>query len=245
MWAGRLLLLGLALGLWEALPRLGWVDDELLPPFSAVLETLFELLRRPAIRGDLATTAMELTAAILISVPTGIFLGILLAENQRLARVCEPLVFFLFSVPKSIFLPLFILTMGIGFWQKVAFGCFSTILIVLMSATAAIRSVRGEHVLVARSYGATRAQITRHVYLPSMLPVLLEALRLAVIFATTAVVLAEMYASRTGIGQQIASWGEGFMMRQLFAGVLLISTTAILINEAIRWIETRCSHWRN
>lgn len=245
MLAVRLLLLALALGIWEALPRLGWVDDEILPPFSAVFVTALQLLQRPAIHGDLATTALQLGAALIISVPTGVLLGILLAENKRLAQVCEPLLYFLFSVPKSIFLPLFILTLGISFWQKVAFGCFSTILIVLMSAAAAVRSVREEHVLTARSYGATRAQITRHVYLPSMLPVLLEALRLAVIFSTTAVILAEMYASRSGIGQQIAGWGENFMMKNLFAGVLIVSVTAILINEFIRWIETRCSHWRS
>lgn len=241
----RLALLALALGVWEALPRLGWVDAEILPPFSIVLTTAIGLLGRPAIHADLLTTGLELGAALIISVPVGIACGIVLAENRRLAEVCEPLLYFLFSIPKSIFLPLFILAFGISFWQKVAFGCFSTILIVLMSATAAVRSVRDDHVQVARSYGATRAQITRHVYLPSMLPVLLEALRLAVIFATTAVILAEMYAARSGIGQQIAGWGENFLMQNLFAGVLIVSTAAILINEGIRWIEHRCSHWRN
>ncbi|MEJ1975942.1 MAG: ABC transporter permease subunit [Acetobacteraceae bacterium] len=155
------------------------------------------------------------------------------------------MVFFLFSIPKSIFLPMFILTLGIGFWQKVAFGVFSTLLIVLLSAAAAVRSVRPEHLLVARSYGATRPQIAWRVYLPSMLPILLEGLRIAIIFTFTAVILAEMYASRDGIGHQIASWGENFQMPQLFAGVLLLSLVAILCNETIRWAERRCGAWRS
>ena len=44
-----------------------------------------------------------------------------------------------------------------------------------MSASAAVESVKAEHLLVARSYGATQAQILRRVYIPSMLPILLEA----------------------------------------------------------------------
>lgn len=242
---GRLALLAGFCALWEALPRLGFADPELLPPFSTVLATLGELLARPALLADLGTTTLELLVAVALALPLGTLLGLALGENERLARILDPLVFFLFSIPKSIFLPLFILTMGIGFGQKVAFGVFSTLFIVLMSAAAAVRSVRPDHVFTARAFGASRAQIAWRIYLPSMLPILLEGFRLAVIFGFTAILLAEMYASRTGMGHQIASWGENFMLPRLFAGVLLLSVVAIAMNEAIRGIEARCSHWRS
>jgi NitT/TauT family transport system permease protein len=242
---GRLLLAAIVFGIWEALPRLGLVDDELLPPFSTVLASLGELLGRPALRTDLAVTTLELLLAVAIALPAGTLAGLALAENRRLSAIFDPFVFFLFSIPKSIFLPMFILTMGISFGQKVAFGVFSTIFITLMSAGAAVRAVNPDHVFTARAFGATRRQIALRVYLPSMLPVLLEGFRLAVIFGFTAVLLAEMYASSAGIGHQIASWGENFQMRRLFAGVLLVSIVAILLNEAIRAVEVRCSHWRS
>jgi NitT/TauT family transport system permease protein len=243
--AGRLAIVAALLGLWEALPRAGFADPELFPPFSTVAATALGLLGRPALRADLWVTTLELVAAVAIALPAGTLLGLALAESDRLSRIFDPLIFFLFSIPKSIFLPMFILTMGIGFWQKVAFGVFSTVFIVLMSATAAVRSVKPEHVFVARAFGATRAQIALRVYLPSMLPILLEGLRLAVIFGFTAVLLAEMYASRTGMGHQIASWGENFMMDRLFAGVLLLGVVAILVNETVRAVETRLGHWRS
>ena len=240
----RLLLVGGVLVLWEALPRSGLVEDDLVPPFTDVVRTLWELLGRSQFRGDLATTALEIIAAFAIAAPLGALFGMVIAESPYLSRIFDPLLFFLFGIPKSIFLPLFILSLGIGFWQKVAFGCFSTGLLVLLSTQAAVRSVKPDHLLVAHSYGATRRQIMSRVYLPSMLPILLEALRLAVIFTFTAVTLAEMYASRTGIGHNIETWGENFMMKPLLAGVLLLSLTAILVNEAIRWVERRCGAWR-
>ena len=141
--------------------------------------------------------------------------------------MAKPLLFFAFSIPKSIFLPMFILMFGVGFAQKVGFGFFSTIFIVIMSTTTAVESVKVEHLTVARSYGATPFQTAFRVYLPSMLPVLLEALRISMIFNLTGVILAEMYASRDGIGHQIATWGENFQMKQLLAGVLMIAAIAI------------------
>ncbi len=233
-----------ALATWELVSRFGIVNPRLLPPASDALATLADLVGRANIRSDILVTAGEVLAAFVLAVPIGGAVAFLVAESRYAGRVLKPLLFFAFSIPKSIFLPMFILAFGIGFAQKVGFGFFSTIFIVILSTATAIESVKQEHLTVARSYGATRGQTVRHVFVPSMLPVMLEALRVAMIFNLTGVILAEMYASRDGIGHLIATWGENFQMRQLLAGVLLIAIVAILFNEAVRWVETRCSHWR-
>ena len=242
--AARLLLLAGLLLVWELLPRLGLVDRELLPPFSAVLAGTVAMLGRPAIRADLLTSAAEIGMAFALCVPCGLALGLVLGEGGRLARVLDPLVFFVFGIPKSIFLPMFILGLGIGIGQKVAFGVFSAFLLVAMSVAAAVRSVRPEHLLVARSYGATRAQVAARVYLPGMLPVLLEGMRTALIFTVTAIMLAEVYASRSGFGHRLADWGEDLDMTPLLSGVLLVSLAAVAANEALRWLEARAGRWR-
>jgi len=230
--------------LWEALSRTGIVNPRLLPSATDSMKMLGELLQRASVRNDLVVTASEVLTAFILAVPLGALIGFLIAENRYFADVAKPLLFFAFSIPKSIFLPMFILVFGVGFAEKVGYGFFSTIFIVIMSTTAAVESVKVEHLTVARSYGATPAQTAFRVYLPSMLPVLLEALRISMIFNLTGVMLAEMYASRDGFGHQIATWGENFQMKQLLAGVVIVSVVAIAFNELIRWIETRCSHWR-
>jgi NitT/TauT family transport system permease protein len=230
--------------IWEMLSRTGIVNPRLLPSASDTLVTLGDLLQRAGIQKDLAVTATEVVTAFALAVPVGALIGFLIAENKYFSDVAKPLLFFAFSIPKSIFLPMFILMFGVGFAQKVGFGFFSTIFIVIMSTTTAVESVKVEHLTVARSYGATTFQTAFRVYLPSMLPVLLEALRISMIFNLTGVILAEMYASRDGIGHQIATWGENFQMKQLLAGVLMIAVIAIAFNELVRWVETRCSHWR-
>ena len=230
--------------LWEVLARTGMVDPRLLPPASDTLTTLADLLQRTGVRNDLLVTATEVIVAFAIAVPLGCLVGYLIAEYRYFADVVKPLLFFAFSIPKSIFLPMFILVFGVGFAEKVGFGLFSTIFIIIMSTTTAIEQVKVEYLTVARSYGASSAQTAFRIYLPSMLPVLLEALRISMIFNLTGVILAEMYAARDGIGHQIATWGENFQMKQLFAGVVMIAAIAIVFNELVRWVETRCNHWR-
>jgi NitT/TauT family transport system permease protein len=240
----RIAIIVAILVLWELLSRTGVVNPRLLPTASDTLAMLGDLLQRTNVRADLAVSATEVLAAFALAVPFGCLLGYLIAEHRYFADVVKPLLFFAFSIPKSIFLPMFILVFGVGFAEKVGFGFFSTIFIVIMSTTTAVEQVKVEYLTVARSYGATSAQTAFRVYLPSMLPVLLEALRISMIFNLTGVILAEMYASRDGIGHQIATWGENFQMKQLLAGVVMIAVVAMAFNELIRWVETRCSHWR-
>ncbi|HEY6025282.1 MAG TPA: ABC transporter permease subunit [Pseudolabrys sp.] len=240
----RLALLAAVLALWEVLPRSGIVNPMLLPPLSDVLRALGQILVRGDVHEAMGVTAAEVVVAFMIAVPLGAALGVLSAENAYFGDIFRPMLFYVFSVPKSIFLPMFILAFGIGFPQKVAYATFSTVFIVIMSASAAVESVKSEHLLVAQSYGATRAQILRRVYLPSMLPILLEALRISMIFNFTGVMIAEMYASRLGIGRLIADWGENFEMTKLFAGVILLAAAAMVFNEMIRSLEARCSTWR-
>jgi NitT/TauT family transport system permease protein len=240
----RLALLALFLGAWEVLPRYGLVNRDLLPPLSEVLAMLVNILGRANVQEAIWVSGAEFLVAFAIAIPLGLTIGVVTAENEYIGEIFKPMLFYVFSVPKSIFLPMFILVFGIGFQQKVAYAAFSTVFIVIMSAAAAVESVKAEHLLVARSYGATRGQIIARVYLPSMMPILLEALRISMIFNFTGVLIAEMYASRTGIGQLIANWGENFQMPQLFAGVVFLATVAIMLNESVRALEARCSTWR-
>jgi NitT/TauT family transport system permease protein len=239
-----LTVVALLFGAWELIARAGWVDPALLPPASKVFAVLVELLQRPSVWTAAAVTAGETLAAFLIALPLGVLIALALSESPFWGAVFKPVFQFLFSIPKSVFLPMFILAIGIGIAQKIAYGVFSMIFIVVISVSAAVASVRASHVEVARCYGATRAQVFRHVYLPSMLPALLETMRLGMIFNFTGVILAEMYVSQVGLGKLIGTWGENYQLPQLLAGILLVSAASVLFNESIRMIETKYGHWR-
>jgi NitT/TauT family transport system permease protein len=231
-------------GVWEILSRTGIVSPQLLPAPSKVWAAVQALFADGKIYADIGITMFSIGVAVLIAMPFGVIVGFLLQESAYWGTVVKPLVFFPLSIPKSVFLPIFIFIFGIGVSMKIGFAVFSIIFLVILATTTAIEAVNPDHLTVARSYGATRLQIAWRVYLPSMLPIMLDGVRVSVIFAFTGVVLAEMYASRAGMGYLIASWGDNFMVDKLLAGIFLVSTAAIVINESIRWLEVQCSRWR-
>jgi NitT/TauT family transport system permease protein len=243
----RLIVAASVLGLlvlWEALVRLGRLDASLAPAPSAILDALMRLLKRPEVLTSLGVTAWEALAAFLIAVPVGLLIGFALAEVPVLGALFRPLVNFLFGVPKSIFLPVFILMFGVSIPQKIAFGVFTTIFVLIVGGIASVQSVPRELVMVSRVYGAGRWQIIREIYLPAMAPILLESARLGMVFNITAVLLCEIYGARDGIGYRIAAWGENLQMPQLYAALVIVAAAAVAVNEALRLLEARLGFWR-
>lgn len=235
----RILCLVVLALIWELVSQSGWVSSQLLPPLSEVTLTAYQLIQTEEVQINLASTMIVVFSSFITAVIIGIPVGILIVSNSYWKKVLMPFVMFPLGIPKSIFLPVFLLVFGIGFGQKFAFGVFSAIFLVIMNCGTAISSVQPSHLFTARAYGASMGQISRYIYLPAMLPTILEGLRLTMIFTQTGVILAEMYASRTGVGTLLNNWGEAYQISNLLAGILLISFFSICINEAFIWFERR------
>ena len=243
----RLIVAAVVLGLfalWEAMVRLGRLDASLAPAPSTILASLIRLIGRPEVLASLGVTAWEVLVAFLLATPIGLLTGFVLAEAPILNALFRPLVNFLFGVPKSIFLPVFILVFGVSIPQKIAFGVFTTIFVLIVGGIAAVQSVPRELITVSRVYGASRGQIIREIYLPAMAPILLESVRLGMVFNITAVLLCEIYGARDGIGYRIAAWGENVQMPQLYAALAIVAAAAVAVNEALRAVESRLGAWR-
>jgi NitT/TauT family transport system permease protein len=182
-------------------------------------------------------TAAECLFAFAIVTPLALGCGFLIGESRRLERVFGPALQMLLTVPKSIFLPVFVLMLGIGFAQKVVFAVVLTFFIVVPTGIAAVHSVPRGLVVAARAFGATRGQLYTRIYVPAMAPLVLGGVRLGLIFAVHGVVFAEMYGAEYGIGRDIVLWGEQFQMDYLLAAVLLVVVFTVVLNELVQLCE--------
>jgi len=132
--AGRVLTIAAVALAWELAGRLEWVDPDLLPPLSKVLAVLWRLLHDDAFLADIRATALECLVAFAIVAPLGLAFGFLIGESRRLERMLGPALQILLTIPKSIFLPVFVLMLGIGFAQKVVFAVAIAFFIVVATA---------------------------------------------------------------------------------------------------------------
>ncbi|MSQ27022.1 MAG: ABC transporter permease [Dehalococcoidia bacterium] len=242
---GQISIVALLFVVWQAVVSFGLISRRLLPSPTDVLEVLPKMVGEGDLLPAIGSTALELVIATAIAVPFGILVGFLVGESPALTRAVGPFLYLWTAIPKSLFLPLFILSMGVGEDQKVAFGVFQAFFIIAVSTIAAVQSVPQGLLLVGRALRATRFQMYLRIYLPYMLPSVLQGVRIGVIFAGSGILFAEMLVSRVGLGRLINIWGSGNLLRELFAGVFIAALGTITLTELFRAYERRVGKWRS
>jgi len=241
---GQMLIVALFLGSWEVATRAGWIGIDLLAPFSTALVRLWELLGTPSFLRDFGATASRVAIAFAVGAPAALICGFIVGEWREAEKLSRPLINFALSIPQSIFLPIFILVFGIGAMQKIVFGITHLFFVTLVNTIAAVQSIPQDQVVALRSFGASRWQIYTRLYLPGMLPLVLTGLRLGMIFNILGVLLAEMYASQTGLGKAIFTWGESGDTVPLTAAIIAVSASTIAVNRVMYAFERRAYRYQ-
>jgi ABC-type nitrate/sulfonate/bicarbonate transport system permease component len=241
---GQVLIVALFLGSWELATRTGWIGPDLLAPFSTGVANLVELLGTPSFLRDFGATAGRVAIAFAIGAPAALLAGVFIGEWRAAEKMTRPAINFALGIPQSIFLPIFILIFGIGAMQKIVFGITHLFFVTLVNTIGAVQSIPKEQVVALRSFGASRWQIYTRLYLPGMLPLVLTGLRLGMIFNILGVLLAEMYASQTGLGKAIFTWGESGDTVRLTAALIAVSASTILINRVMYAFERRAYRYQ-
>jgi NitT/TauT family transport system permease protein len=228
---------------WEAIPRLGLIDPDTLPPLSAVLRAWTALLRD----GDLAVNGLSslqnLTAGLVLAIVFGVALGILMAWYRPVEILVNPLVRVLYPLPRSALIPVMILWFGLGAGSKIAAVFLGCLLPVVIGAFNGARGV--EHVLVwsALAAGAKPREVLWDVVVPAAMPEILAGIRNALALSFILLVAAEFLVSQRGMGYLISSFGEAGAYDAMFAGVLTVSAVGFLADRlylalmgwALRW----------
>jgi len=232
------------LGLWQLAASLHLADSSVLPAPAGVAAAAGTLLTTPSFLSDAGITFMRIAVAFLIGAPIALLTGFVLGENVLAGKTLGPVFNLALAVPQSIFLPIFVLLLGLGFTEKIVFGITHVFFIVTVNTIAAVREVPHGFAVAARSWGASRTRIYRDVYLPAMAPQVMTGLRFGLILDIIGILLAEMYASQDGLGLTLSRWADAMAVDKLIAATILISVVTILANEALRTAEARVSRWQ-
>ena len=193
---------------------------------------------------DIATSAQEIAIGYGMAIVIGLVLGMLMGWYTRFQYALDPFVNFFYSTPRIVLVPLFIIWFGIDMPSKIAVIFLGALFPIVINTMAGVRNTEHALLRVARSFGASDALIFRRLVLPGSVPFILTGFRLGVGHALTGVIVGELIAARHGVGQLIAIAGQTFQTPKMFAGVILIAGTGMLLTAVLQRVEDTFQSWR-
>jgi NitT/TauT family transport system permease protein len=228
---------------WEVAARFG--DQSFVAPPSKVLAAFGPTLAaNPKLAGALVLALVELLIAFVLAVAIGIACGVGIGITDLGRRSLFPIVLLLYGLPQVVLLPLFILIFGLGPPSRIAFGFSHGVLPIIVNTVAGMRNVNPLLVASARTMGASRAQLLRHIVFPNLVGTVFTGLRLAMTLTLLGVILAELFVSTNGIGNYTQIFAQTFKPAALFGLIATLAVGAVCLNELVRMVENRFSRWK-
>jgi ABC-type nitrate/sulfonate/bicarbonate transport system permease component len=219
------------------------VSRILLPNPVNVWHQLVDVVASGAFIPDLRMTLGELAVAFAISMSLGVSIGYLISRSQYLIKVFEPLLAAIYAIPIILFLPLYVLLLGLGPGSKIALGATISFFPIVLNTIAGFGHVDRRLVTAARSMGASDLQMFRHVLVPAALPVMLAGLRMGFTVALLSVIASETIASFAGLGHRIVDLAENMDTARMFAYIVFVIAIVAFLNAVVSRLEGRV-RWR-
>jgi len=245
--AGRILqqlsLLFVLLALWEIGVRAQWIDGNLFPPPSKVLQALVDLAKLGMLRKDIEASVVRVGVGFLIASACAISLATLLARWTTLAKYVMPILELVRPISVIAWIPIAILWFGLGdkpAWFIIFLGSFFPI---FTNTYLGIRSVQPIHIQAAQCLGAGKLLFLRKVLLPSALPYILAGMRVGLGVGWMCVIAAELIAATSGLGYMIQTARVLIETEKVLAGMITIGVIGYFMNFLMLLLERRLTPW--
>lgn len=240
----RLLLLVLALTLWEVTVRLGLVKEFAVSRPSLIAEWFVSNAGKPALWNHFFVTLREAVAGLLLGVAGGTSGALWLARSDGSYQVLRPYIMALYSIPRIALAPLFILWFGLGDASKIALAASLVVFVVFFNTYSGVMAVDRRLVEALLTMGATQRFIYRHLVLPSTLPYVFSAIRISVGLALVAVIAGEFLGGSQGLGYVVLRSANLFYMSETMGVVGILGVLGLLAETGMSAAERRLFVWR-
>jgi NitT/TauT family transport system permease protein len=241
--AGGVIGLGVTILLiWEYAADL-FINTRYISSPSEVVSALADQVESGDLGRHIGATMTAAGGGYLIGIAVGLSGAFLLLATRRGYEVLEPFLLAFYSIPKIALAPLFIMWFGLALTPKILLAALMVFFIVFMNTVAGVRSVDRGLIDVARVLGAGRLTLIRKILIPAAAPSIMAAIRVTFSRAMVGAILAEFIASTAGLGYMIVRAARQFDIATVFAGVVVIAALVMIVNGAIRLLESRLFPW--
>lgn len=231
------------LGGWYAIRNSGMINPALVPAPHVVALRFVELMQDRLLL-DIVMSTRRVFLGVLSGIAFAVPVGFVLGWYRNIRQFIDPLINFFRALPPIALIPLVIVYFGVDELAKTVilfYASFFAGVIVMYEGIAQISPI---YVRVARTLGATDAEIFAKVIIPLAVPHMLTALRVALGVAWATLVASELIAAQQGLGALIQNAGSFFQLDIIYVGIICIGFIALFMDMALRALARRFVSWQ-
>lgn len=240
----QILLLTFMLVLWEAAANMKWINPFITSQPSGIIKTIINLNNSGDLFRHIGVTVFETVIGFTLGTILGTVIAVFLWWSESLAKVLEPYLVVLNSLPKVSLGPIIIVWIGSGMTAIIVMALLVSVVVTILGVYSGFAQVDPDRIKLLRTFGAGKWQILQKVILPGSIPTIISALKINVGLSWVGVIVGEFLVSKAGLGYLAVYGGQVFRLNLVMTSVILLSAAAAIMYQAVVLLEKLFIRWQ-
>ena len=227
---------------WQILAQVFSLPIYIAPTPVQIVKTLVTEL--PMLMRNFVPTALESLVGFIVGNTIAILVAVVFVHSRRLEAALYPIAVFVNTIPILAKAPILVLIFGLGLTSKVVIAAFICFFPTLANMVRGLTSVNPQSLELMRVLSASKAEIFWKLRVPSSLPFLFSALKIASTTSVLGAIVGEWIGADLGLGALIIEATHNFRSPLLYATVFVSSAWAVVFFAVVSFAERRIVTWK-
>jgi NitT/TauT family transport system permease protein len=227
--------------IWQLGVRIFNVPTDRAPAPSDVADVFYSEF--PLLMRNFWPTFMESVAGFFIGNLAAILIAVAFVHSRLVERAFFPIAVFINTIPILAIAPILVLIFGPGMTAKIVIAALICFFPTLVNMVRGLQSVSPEAFELARILSASKSEVFWKIRLPSSLPFLFSALKIASTTCVIGAIVGEWIGANVGLGALIIESTFNFRAPLLYATVFISSGLSVLLFVSVTIAEKLIIRW--
>ena len=225
--------------MWEFLSTKEIINPFIFSKPSTIIKTIINLYTNFNLINHIFTTLFEVIIAFILGISLGFIIALLLYNFKFLAKVVEPFLTMLNSLPKVALGPIIIIWVGANGKSIIVMALLINLIVSIVTIYNGFIQTDKNKIKLLESFKASKLQIISKLIIPNSLVTIISSLKLNISMSLIGVIMGEFLVSKAGIGYLIIYGTQIFNLNIVMSGILILVIISYILYKIISIIENK------
>lgn len=235
----KIFIIVLFLGLWEVCARVGILNSFLTSYPSKIFITISDLFKENNLLNHIWVTLYETIISFSLASIIGITVASILWSNKTIAKILDPYLTVLNSLPKISLGPLIIIWVGANVKSIIFMALLIAVFTTIINMYNSFMNTDPSKITLMKSFGASKVTIFTKLIFRGNIPSLVNTLKINISLSLIGVIMGELLVSKQGLGYLITYGSQVFNLNLVITSIFILAIMSYLLYILIDLLEKK------
>lgn len=233
----QILIVFIFIFLWEYGTRKELIDSFITSSPTEIINTIINLVKENNLFNHIAITIMETFISFILGTIIGIIIASILWYFQTLAKIIDPFLTLINSLPKIALGPIIIIWSGAGIKSIIIMALLISTIITIINIYQGFINTDELKLKLMKTFKASKFQTYILLILPNSFKNIISTLKINISMSLIGIIMGEFLVSKQGIGYLIMYGSQIFNLDLVMTGIIILSILSLIMYYLILYLE--------